>query len=74
MCNNKLYKIFFIFSAVFFTISILINSLIVYAATSSQTKSKKNKVTKKIRQQQRVIIDRLNKIEEKNRLIKINGH
>ena len=74
MRNNKLYKKFFIFSAVFFTISILINSLIVYAATSSQTKTKKNKVTKKIRQQQRVIIDRLNKIEEKNRLIKINGH
>ena len=73
MWNNKLYKKFFIFSAVFFTISILINSLIVYAATSSQTKIKKNKVTKKIRQQQRVIIDRLNKIEEKNRLIKING-
>ncbi len=73
MCNNKLYKKFFIFSAVFFTISILINSLIVYAATSSQSKIKKNKVTKKIRQQQRVIIDRLNKIEEKNRLIKING-
>ncbi len=72
MCNNKLYKKFFIFSSVFFILSIIVNSLIVYAATS-KPKRPKSKITKKIRHQQRVIIDRLNKIEEKNRLIKING-
>jgi len=72
MCNNKLYNKFFIFSVVFFVLSIFVNSLIVYAATSKRVKPK-NKVTKKIKQQQRVIIDRLNKIEEKNRLIKFNG-
>jgi len=72
MCNNKLYKKFFIFSAIFFILSILVNSFIVYAATSKPIKPK-NKITKKIRQQQRVILNRLNKIEQKNRLIKING-
>ena len=71
MCNNKLYNKFFIFSVIFFVLSIFVNSLIVYAATSKNIKPK-NRVTKKIKQQQRVIIDRLNKIEEKNRLIKIN--
>ena len=73
MCNNKLYNKFFIFSVIFFVLSIFVNSLIVYAATSKHIKPK-NKVTKKIKQQQRVIIDRLNKIEEKNRLIKFNGN
>jgi hypothetical protein len=73
MCNNKLYKKFFIFSSVFFILSIVVNSLIVYAATSPEPKKPKSKITKKIRHQQRAIIDRLNKIEEKNRLIKING-
>jgi hypothetical protein len=71
MCNNKLYKKFFIFSSAFLILSIIINSLIVYAATVTPQRPR-NKITKKIRQQQRVIIDRLNNIE-KNKLIKING-
>ncbi len=71
MCNNKLYNKFFIFSFIFFVLSVFVNSLIVYAATVD-TKPK-NKITKKIKKQQRVIIDRLNKIEERNGLIDING-
>ena len=33
MCNNKLYNKFFIFSFIFFVLSVFVNSLIVYAAT-----------------------------------------
>ena len=63
-CENKLFRKLLIFSFIFFGLSLIINSVIVYAATSNHHHRGKNKI-QKIRKQQREIMKKLKNIENK---------
>lgn len=70
-CENKLFRKLLIFSFIFFGLSLIINSVMVYAATSHRYHGGKNKI-QKIRKQQREIMKKLKKIENKKSLSTIN--
>ena len=65
-CENKLFRKLLIFSFIFFSLSLIINSVMVYAATSNRHYGNKNKI-QKIRKQQREIMKKLKKIENNKR-------
>ena len=62
--ENKLFRKLLIFSFIFFGLSLIINSVMVYAATTNRHHGNKNKI-QKIRKQQREIMKKLRKIEKK---------
>tara|TARA_A100001011_G_C13806024_1_gene632956 strand:- start:190 stop:417 length:228 start_codon:yes stop_codon:yes gene_type:complete len=62
--KNKLFHKLLIFSFIFFGLSLIINSVMVYAATTNRHYGNKNKI-QKIRKQQREIMRKLKKIEKK---------
>jgi CHASE3 domain sensor protein len=66
--DNKLFRKLLIFSFIFFGLSLIVNSVIVYAATSNHhQKHRKNKI-QKIRKQQREIMKKLELIEHNEKM------
>ena len=66
--DNKLFRKLLIFSFIFFGLSLIINSVMVYAATTNRHHGNKNKI-QKIRKQQREIMKKLKKIEKQGKAL-----
>jgi len=62
-CKHMMFKKYLFFSFAFFIISISIYSIMVFAAEPDPTRGKTNQI--QIQIQQRTIIDRLERVEEK---------
>ena len=64
-CNNMMFKKFLFFSFVFLIFSMLTCTVMSYAASGPLKKTKIKKQTSQIQVQQRTILDRLERMEDK---------
>ena len=66
--ENKLFRKLLIFSFIFFSLSLVANSVIVYAATTSTHNAKRKNKIQKIRKQQKEIMKKLKIIEHSRQM------
>jgi hypothetical protein len=66
MCKNKLFNKFLFISFIFFTLSIVVNAVFIISAVSIPTKqAKAQQTTEQIHVQQRIILNKLERVEKK---------
>ena len=66
MCKNKLFNKFLLISFIFFILSIIINATVIITAVSIPTgQAKAHQTTSNIQTQQKIILDKLERVEKK---------
>jgi len=70
MCKNKTFNRFLFFSLFFLFVSLAVNSVIVFAAETSERRKARRNSTVEIQVEQREIINHLERIEDRVIIIK----
>jgi len=70
MCKNKTFNRFLFFSLFFLFVSLAVNSVIVFAAETSERRKARRNSTAEIQVEQREIINHLERIEDRVIIIK----